>query len=45
MITKYGKGAVVQIPTVFERVYHVACQKSFEMGLFGQISKHVFRSA
>ena len=28
MITKYGNGAVVQIATVFERVYHVACQRS-----------------
>ena len=27
MITKYGNGAVVQIRTVFEPVYHVACQK------------------
>ena len=27
IIKKYGNGAVVQIATVFERVYHVACQK------------------
>ena len=27
MITKYGNGAVVMIATVFERVYHVACQR------------------
>ena len=27
MITKYGNGAVVQIGTVFESVYHMACQK------------------
>ena len=27
MITKYANGAVVQIATVIERVYHVACQK------------------
>ena len=26
MITKYGNGAVVQVATVFEPVYHVACQ-------------------
>ena len=26
MIIKYGNGAVIQIATVFERVYHVACQ-------------------
>ena len=41
MITKYGNGAVVQIPTVIEPVYDVA----FERGLFGHISNHVFRSA
>ena len=41
MITEYGNGALVQFATVFEPVYHVA----FEMGLFGQISNHVFRSA
>ena len=45
MITKYGNGAVVQIATVFERVYHVACKESFETGLFGPIPNHVFRSA
>ena len=28
MITKYGNGAVVQIATVFEPVYYVACQSS-----------------
>ena len=27
MITKYGNGAVVQMTTVFERVYHVASQR------------------
>ena len=27
MITKYGNGAVVQIATVFEPVYHVSCQR------------------
>ena len=27
MITKYGNGAVVQMGTVFEPVYHVACQR------------------
>ena len=27
MITKYGNGAVVQITTVFEHVYHVASQR------------------
>ena len=27
MITKYGNGAVVMIGTVFEPVYHMACQK------------------
>ena len=45
MITKYGNGAVVQITTVFEDVYHVASKGSFETGLFGHISNHVFRSA
>ena len=34
MITKYGNGAVVQIATVFERVYHVACQKVLWNGTF-----------
>ena len=27
MITKYGNGTVIQIATVFERVYHVASQR------------------
>ena len=27
MITKYGNGTLIQIATVFERVYHVACQR------------------
>ena len=27
VITKYGNGAVVQIATVFEPVYYVACQR------------------
>ena len=27
MITKYGNGAVVQMGTVFEPVYHVSCQR------------------
>ena len=34
MITKYGNGAVVQIATVFERVYHVACQRFLWNGTF-----------
>ena len=34
MITKYGNGAVIQIATVFERVYHVACQGVFLNGTF-----------
>ena len=34
MITKYGSGAVVKIATVFERVYHVACQRVLWNGTF-----------
>ena len=34
MITKYGNGAVIQITTVFERVYHVACQRVLWNGTF-----------
>ena len=34
MITKYGNGAVVQIATVFERDYHVACQRVLWNGTF-----------
>ena len=45
MITKYGNGTVIQIATVFERVYHVACQRVLWNGLFGDISNHVFWSA
>ena len=45
MISKYGNSAVVQIATVSESVYHVACQGSSETGLFVHISSHVFRSA
>ena len=45
MITKYGNGAVVQIATVFEVFTMLPVKGSFETGLFGQISNHVFRSA
>ena len=45
MITKYGNGTVIQIATVFERVYQLPGKGSFETGLFGQISNHVFWSA
>ena len=34
MITKYGNGAVAQIETVFEPVYHVACQNVVWNGTF-----------
>ena len=34
MITKYGNGTVIQIATVFERVYHVACQRVLWNGTF-----------
>ena len=34
MISKYGNSAVVQIATVFEAVYHVACQRIFWNGTF-----------
>ena len=34
MITKYGNGAVVQIATLFEPVYHVACEKVVWNGTF-----------
>ena len=34
MITKYGNGAVIQIATVFERVYYVASQTSLCNGTF-----------
>ena len=34
MITKYGNGAVVQIATVLERVYHVASQRVLWNGTF-----------
>ena len=34
MISKYGKSAVVQIATVFESVYHVACQSVVGNGTF-----------
>ena len=34
MISKYGNSAVVQIATVFEPVYHVACQRIFWNGTF-----------
>ena len=34
MISKYGNSAVVQIATVFEPVYHVACQTIFWNGTF-----------
>ena len=34
MITKYGNGTVIQIETVFERVYHVAWQRFLWNGTF-----------
>ena len=34
MITKYGNGAVDQIATVFELVYHVASEKVLWNGTF-----------
>ena len=34
MISKYGNSAVLQIATVFEAVYHVACQRIFWNGTF-----------
>ena len=34
VITKYDKGAVAQITTVFEPVYHVACQRVLWNGTF-----------
>ena len=34
MIIKYGNGTVLQIPTVFERVSHVACQRFLWNGTF-----------
>ena len=34
MISKYGSSAVVQIATVFEPVYHVACQWVLWNGTF-----------
>ena len=44
MINKYGKGAVVQISTVFQSVYHIIVEGSSETGLFRHLSNHVFRS-
>ena len=34
MISKYGNRAVFQMATVFEPVYHVACQRIFWNGTF-----------
>ena len=34
MISKYGNSALVQMATVFEPVYHVACQRIFWNGTF-----------
>ena len=34
MITKYGNGAVVQVATVFEPGYHVACETVLWNGTF-----------
>ena len=34
MITEYSNGALVQIATVFEPIYHVACQKVRRIGTF-----------
>ena len=42
VINKYGKGAVVQISTVFRSVYRVACQRASKTGLFRHLSNHVF---
>ena len=34
MISKYDDSAVVEIATVFEPVYHVACQRVLRNGTF-----------
>ena len=34
VMNEYGKGAVVEIETVFGPVYHVACQGVLSNGIF-----------
>ena len=41
---KYGKGGAVQISTVFAPPYMLLSQGSYEIGLFGDLFNHVFRS-
>ena len=44
MINDYGKGAVVQISTVFQRVTMLLVEGSSGAGLYGHLSNHIFRS-
>ena len=44
VINEYGKGAAVEIESVFRPDYHVACRGGSEKGIFRHLSNHVFRS-
>ena len=43
VITWAGKSALIKIESVFQTVYHVACQECSQTGEFRNLSKHVFR--
>ena len=42
VISKYDKGAVMQISTMLQTVYYVFVKGSSETGVFKHLSKHVF---
>ena len=44
VINEYGKGPAVAIELVFRPDYHVACEGSYQTGLFRHLFNHVFRS-
>ena len=43
MMIKYDKGAAVRISTVLGTFYHIACRRVLQMGIFTDVSNHIFR--
>ena len=44
VINKSDEGAIGQISTVFDIVYHVTCRRVLWNGAFRHLSEHVFHS-
>ena len=43
VITQDDKGALINIESVFQPTYDIACQRFSQTGAFRHLSKHVFR--